>query len=393
MCGTGGYINTSRDAGVSYSPASMYHRSPFVPSLLMRNVLIYACETAGWVFDASTYPAVFDRLAVTTGYEAGGVITIGFEQGYYPVLKSMDENNIPFTIKLADWGRTVKIADLLIGFCQLANMAVESDASTRTIRLVDKEAQLAGTSLTDLTRYAVSDAEIEVSEYDGFSFSYAFGGDSYNEEVSKIDADPSLIISDAIDLPAPTYRVINKYALTYGASGLFQCVKLPAEINPSWEWKGLAYLLAYRSGAGVTPAPLSVECGLHPFYYPSEGSVPYADMPAYRADFADIPAQPLRISFIPPCGDAMPRHVPEYNGLSLNPASIAQSRYERIAQLAVQGKRFAQTFVLTPAQVRSIAMDKYGVYACAGRTFVIDELTAEFTDQPTNMVKITGIYL
>lgn len=392
QCGTSGYINTTRDAGVSYSPASMYHRSPFVPSLLMRNVIAYACETAGWAFDASTYPAIFDRLAVTTGYEAGGVITIGFEQGFYPVVKSKDENNVPFTIKLSDWGRTVNLSDLLIGFCQLANTGIEADLSTRTIRIVDKEAQLSGTSLTDLTAFAVSEPEIDASEYDAFSFSYVLNGDTYNEEVAKITADPSLIVSDAIGLPDPTYRNINKYALVYGASGLFQCLKKPEQVFPSWEWKGLADLIGYRSADGS--APLAVECLLHPFYYDGEGSVPYADMPAYRADFADVPAQPLRISFIPPCGDAIPHHRPSDGDISLKPKDIAASRYALLSRLATLGKPFAQTFIFSPEQVRDIARNKYGVYSYAGKAFVIDELTAEFSaDTDTAIVKLTGIYL
>lgn len=371
----------------------MYHRSPFVPSLLMRNVIAYACETAGWAFDASTYPAMFDRLAVTTGYEAGGVITIGFEQGFYPVVKSKDENNVPFTIKLSDWGRTVNLSDLLIGFCQLANTGIEADLSTRTIRLVDKEAQLAGASLTDLTRYAVSAAEIDVTEYDSFTFSYAFGGDSYNEEIAKIDSDPSLIISDDTDLPEPAYRYINKYALTYGASGLFQCVKLPADAYPSWAWKGLAYLLGYRSAA-VSDAPYAVQCGLQPYYYPGENAIPFADLPAYRADFPDVPAQPLRISFIPPCGDAIPRHRPSDGDISLKPKDIASARYDLLSRLATQCKPFAQTFAMPADMVRAIARNKYGVYSCAGKAFVIDDLTAEFSPSTdTAIVKLTGIYL
>ena len=390
--GTAGYINYEADAGVAYQLAYIYARAPFVPSLLIKDVIGYACETAGWAFDASTYPAIFDRLAVTTGYEAGGVISINFEQGTIPYVYYKDEYNVPFTIKLSDWGRTVNLSALLIGFCQLANTGIEADLSTRTIRLVDKEAQMSGVSLTDLTAFAISPAEIEASEYDAFTFSYALSGDTYNEEVSEITADPSLVVVDDMNLPAPTYRNINKYALIYGASYLFQCLKKPDQIAPSWEWKGLADLIGYRSGDGS--APFAVECLLHPFYYVAEGSVPFADMPAFRPDFAEAPAQPLRISFIPPCGDAIPRHSPKYGDISLRPNEIAAQRYQLLAQLATQGKVFSQTLRLLPEQVRDIAARKYGVYSCAGKAFVIDDLTAEFSDSTdTAIVKLTGIYL
>ena len=391
--GTTGHVNTESVYGTSYFTSSIFRRAPFSPALLMKDVLVYAAETAGWELDTSGYPAVFDRLAVMTGYDAGALCTIG--AGGVTIVQTFtsdNDGNIA-TIKLSDWGRTVNLSDLLIGFCQLANTGIEADISTRTMRIVDKEAQLAGASLTDLTRYAVSAAEIDVTEYDSFTFSYAFGGDSYNEEIAKIDSDPSLIISDDTDLPEPAYRYINKYALTYGASGLFQCVKLPADAYPSWAWKGLAYLLGYRSAA-VSDAPYAVQCGLQPYYYPGENAIPFADLPAYRADFPDVPAQPLRISFIPPMDMLIPRHYARYNGMSLNPADIASARYALLSRLATQGKPFAQTFAMPADMVRAIARNKYGVYSCAGKAFVIDELTAELSASTgTAIVKLTGIYL